>query len=206
MATAAAAMRSASTWFVGTPCGVELVATATKGCAAREYPVAGPERWAAPRLAHAAVQFGESVLHIISVYSPCQSLEGGPRAVDACNRLVHQALGIAALLGQVPCVIVGDFNQDPMPHLATAECALSGWRDVAAALGVTTCPGGGREGRRIDRVFANSQAAQAIAAVRLRWDLGVAAHAAIEVVVRSEARPAYLLQGQARPSGRADQT
>ena len=128
VATAAAAMRATRTMFIGQPCGLELVATAAKGCAARAFPVVEAEAWAAPRIAHAAVQFGRIVLHVINIYAPCQTVVGGPSAAAACNRLVHRALGIASELGQVPCVIVGDFNQDPMPRLATAECALSGWR------------------------------------------------------------------------------
>ena len=99
---------------------------------------------------------------------------------------------MAASLGQVPCVLVGDFNQDPLPPLAEAQLQVSGWRDLAEALGPTTCPGGGRRGRRVDRVYANSVAAQAVSAVRLRWDLGVSTHAGVEVSFRTGPSRPYM--------------
>ena len=191
MATAAAAMKASRTVFVNRLCGLELVATAVKERAAKPFPVPDLEAWAGHRIEHVASQFGSSVIHVINIYSPCQAQAGGPSAATACERLVHRALGIAAELGQVPCVIVGDFNQDPLPASAAAECALSGWRDVGTHLGPTTSPGAGREGRRIDRVLANSQAAQALRSVRLRWDLGIATHAVLEVTFHARARPPY---------------
>ena len=178
VATAAAGLRASRATFASQLCGLELVGTVVKDCAAKRYPVDGIEAWAEPRLEHIAAQFGSSVIHVINIYAPCQAQVGGPSAATACERLIHRALGIAAELGQVPCVIVGDFNQDPLPALAAAECALSGWRDVGSQLGPTTSPGAGREGRRIDRILANSQASQALHAIRLRWDLGIATHRA----------------------------
>ena len=51
--------------------------------------------------------------------------------------------------------IAGDFNFDPLPPLAAALLAVSGWVDLAEHLGPTTAPGGDKTGRRIDRVYAN---------------------------------------------------
>ena len=191
LATAEAALRPSRAHLASRLCGLELVASVVKDCACKSFPIGEVEAWAGPRIEPVAAQFGISVLHVINIYAPCQSQVGGPSAATACERLVHRALGIAAELGQVPCVIVGDFNQDPLPALAAAECALSGWRDLGSQLGPTTSPGAGRAGRRIDRILANSQAAQALQAVRLRWDLGIATHAVLEATFRVEGRPAY---------------
>ena len=52
----------------------------------RGYPIAELEAWAGPRLAHATIQFGDSVLHVINVCSPCQTQAGAlarPRLATA---------------------------------------------------------------------------------------------------------------------------
>ena len=50
---------------------------------------------------------------------------------NACDALVKAAFQRAAEVGQVPCVLAGDFNQDPLPSLSAASLALAGWRDLA---------------------------------------------------------------------------
>ena len=116
------------------------------------------------------------------MYAPCGSSRREEDA-QSCEAILQAVLLRAAEVGQVPCFIAGDFNQDPLPSGGAAALALAGWRDLGEGLGPTTRPGGGRTGRRIDRVFANAAAAPLIRAVTLRWDTGIATHAAIEVLL-----------------------
>ena len=123
---------------------------------------------------------GGGPLHLLGIYAPCGAgrLDIGG---NACDALVKLALQRAAEIGQVPCMLAGDFNQDPLPSLSAAALALAGWRDLAADLGPTTRPGGGRRGRRINRVYANAAAASWVRSVRVCWDTGIATHAAVVV-------------------------
>ena len=57
--------------------------------------------------------------------------------------------------------------------------------------GLTTMPGGGRQGRRIDRVFVNRAGRGLVVRHRLRWDLGVATHAVWEVTLALGPPPTY---------------
>ena len=82
--------------------------------------------------------------------------------------LVSAALLAAAELGHEPCIIMGDFKQDPLPAPAAALLAVPGWVDLGESLGLTTSPGLGRLGTRIDRASATSQAAAIVRRVSLR--------------------------------------
>ena len=93
-------------------------------------------------------------------------------------------------------------------HPGEGEFLLQNWIDLTAGeAGPTTAPCGGREGRRIDRAFCN-QACLALAPVaRLRWDLGLATHAGIEVRLRLGPPPPYPARLRPKPlSGAAKGT
>ena len=100
-----------------------LVAAAVRGVAARQMPpvVPAPLR---PRIQHLAVfRPGLAPVHLTHLCAPASNFPG---AAAACSHLVAAALGAAAGLGQVPCFLAGDFNQDPLPAAAAATLALSG--------------------------------------------------------------------------------
>ena len=63
---------------------------------------------------------------------------------------------------------------------------MAGWRDMLAAGGATCVPSQG-EPSRIDYVLANSTALGLVERVGLRWDLGFATHAALQVEFRTAA-------------------
>ena len=131
-------------------------------CATRNGPLRNFELALAPRIgervSHQAVGTGGGTVHVLNVYAPCGAGRGG-EDTQQCEAILQAALLRAAEIGQVPCFIVGDFNQDPLPSGGAAALALAGWRGLGLELGPTTRPGGGRNGRRIDRVYANAAAA-----------------------------------------------
>ena len=138
--------------MVGQLSETRLVAAVAKGCSAREVamnPCGGS------RTAHFAFGLGRLVVHVFNVYIPPQGGLVGNARRD-CVAVTRQVLAEAAELGQVPVFVVGDFNHDPLPAAVEAALALGGWRDLADGLGPTTNPGLGRNGRRIDRVYANA--------------------------------------------------
>ena len=175
----------------------QYLSCATKDAPLRLCPVElGGEL--ADRLAHYVVEAGQGVLHVFNVYAPCGSGRYGS-ATDACSALLTAALALAAELGQAPCLVLGDFNQDPLPSQGAAMLAVGGWRDLALDLGATTRPGGGRRGRRIDRVYANAAASAAVRSVELRWDTGIATHAALVVELDVAPRGPYLCRVRPAP-------
>ena len=135
---------------------------------------------------------------MVNVYAPCGSSRR-EEDVQSCEAILQVALLRAAEIGQVPCFIAGDFNQDPLPSGGAAALALAGWRDLGLELGPTTRPGGGRSGRRIDRVYANTAAASLVRAVSLRWDTGIATHAAIEVLLEVGPKVPFLCRARPAP-------
>eukprot|EP00974_Lingulodinium_polyedra_P003489 328435-Lingulodinium_polyedra.AAC.1 len=57
---------------------------------------------------------------------------------------------------------------------------MSGWIDLLVDAGHTCYPSSGNPSR-IDVVFANRGARSWIRAARVRWDLGIATHAALQI-------------------------
>eukprot|EP00974_Lingulodinium_polyedra_P006279 595861-Lingulodinium_polyedra.AAC.1 len=57
--------------------------------------------------------------------------------------------------------------------------AMAGWGDLLRDAGPTCFPSNGAPSR-IDRVIANRGAREWIVGAELRWDLGIATHAAIQ--------------------------
>ena len=142
------------------------------------------------------------MLHIFNLYAPAAGSQVGhspAAAAGVCAEMLGLVLAEAAEVGQLPCFILGGFNQDPLPTAAAAALALGGWRDLGERHGVTTRPGGGRVGRRVDRVCANAAAAQLVTKVGLRWDIGVATHGVIEVVLNVRGADAHLCRMRPMP-------
>ena len=160
-----------------------FVGAAVRGLACRLVGVDAPDRLRSRLCLVTAYRGGGSPVHVFCLYAPA---DGSASASADCLSLVASAMGHAAELGQVPVFFVGDFNQDPLPVLAEAELALSGWRDLAAGLGATSAGG-----RRIDRVYANPAAASLVSSVAVRWDLGLSTHAALEVCLRAGPPPLF---------------
>ena len=110
---------------------------------------------------------------LLQLYCPA---DGGAAAAAECTALVREAMRLRSQWGARPVIVLGDFNQDPLPP--EAEYYLSqGFWDVGAGSGPTTCPGGGRQGRRIDRLYLSKEARSLVEGFRLRWDLGIATRA-----------------------------
>ena len=152
------------------------------------------------RMQYAVVHLGrQRALHIVQIYGYAD----GAAAVPDNERLVLAALAWLRSLGDVPALIVGDLNL--IVHGSSVEpvLAMSGWSDLLAPAGPTCLPSSGVPSR-IDYVFANRAAQSHVVAAGLRWDLGLATHAALELELQAEApemawmrRPATPLSGTA---------
>ena len=113
-----------------------LVAGFVRSAAAKLLPIPLPAA-AAPHAAHVVVFRARSPLHLFSVYVPAG---GTPASAKICNAVTQAVLSVAASMGQEPCFLAGGFNFDPLPPLAAALLAVSGWVDLAAHLGPNHCP------------------------------------------------------------------
>ena len=111
-----------------------LVAGFVRVAAARVFPLLTGLPLQA-RIARFTVFRPRAPLHLLAVYSP---VGGGLAAAQSCTHLVRAMLEEAAAIGHEPCLILGDFNFDPLPPRAAAMLAMSGWADLAAGLGPTT--------------------------------------------------------------------
>ena len=113
-----------------------------RSAAAKLLPFPLPEAVAA-HAAHVVVFRARMPLHLFSVYVPAG---GSSASAKLCNSVSQAVLSEAAAIGQQPCLLARDFNFDPLPPLAAALLAVSGWVDMAEHLGPTTAPGEGRRG------------------------------------------------------------
>ena len=124
-----------------------LVAAFVRQVAARTFDVPVAERLSM-RIARFTIFRARAPIHLFNVYS---TVGGSQAAANHCVSLVTAALQAASEIGHQPCFLLGDFNQDPLPPQASALLAVAGWVGLAEGLGLTTAPGFGRLGRRIDR-------------------------------------------------------
>eukprot|EP00754_Rhynchopus_humris_P030393 Rhum_TRINITY_DN15269_c1_g2::Rhum_TRINITY_DN15269_c1_g2_i1::g.147151::m.147151 len=127
------------------------------------------------RFVHALVHLSRSqAINVCSLYEHCGDKS---EAVRLREKLVTDALEYATALGDIPTVILGDFNTS-----TTAGGALSAaldtevWVDVAARFGHTnaTCRQGA--GSRIDFAIANRPLAGMVTGVRTPQDAPVFPH------------------------------
>ena len=163
-----------------------ILCTGTRGVAARAWDVP-LGLGVAGRLQHVALFAGGAAAHVLNIYSPVGETA---EAAAQCVELVQAAMAVAAGLGPVPIFLGGDFNKFPLP--LHAQFLLAAWTDLTAHDdGATTLPGGGRSGRRIDRVFCNHAALALGPRAAVRWDLGLATHAAIQVTFSGGPPPTF---------------
>ena len=149
-------------------------------------PVGVPARLA-PRLQYAAIYLGRGcVVHVVQCYGHA---EGDARAAEDNAQMVLAAAAFLRSLGDVPALIVGDLNMAISESGVEAPLALAGWTDVLAEAGPTCLPSQGAPSR-IDYVLASRPARALVRGASLRWDLGLAWHAAL--VLDLEAAPPEL--------------
>jgi len=175
-------------WGAPGPDGGALVAAAVRGGAWRQLPVEAevPEPH---RLLHLAFFAGGVAVHLFSVYAPA---DGTAAARATCVALCEAALAAAEALGPVPALLVGDFNQDPLPEEIAALLHLGGWVDAGAGEAAATCHGAGaRRGSRVDRALLNPPAARLLAGFRVDWTLGLPTHAALCLDLQVGRPPPY---------------
>jgi ribonuclease HI len=136
------------------------------------------------RMQYAVVHFGKRcALHIMQLYGRA---EGGKPAEEFNASLVLAAAAWLRSLGDVPALIVGDLNVSLANTAIDAPLAMAGWVDVLASAGPTCIPSVGAPSR-IDYVIASRPAAAFIKSASIRWDLGLATHAALLVDMEVEA-------------------
>jgi hypothetical protein len=121
-------------------------------------------------------------LHIVQLYGLA---DGSRTSLDFNASLVLAAVAWLRPLGDVPMLVVGDFNLNIGKATIDAPLAMAGWVDVLAEAGPTCIPSNGAPSR-IDYVLASRPARNLIERASVRWDLGLATHAALELEIRTE--------------------
>ena len=148
----------------------------------RTVAIKGLEPQQASRMQYGVLHLGKHrVLHMVQIYGHA---DGAVKDEDNA-KLIIAAMAWLRSLGDVPSLIVGDFNLVLQGSAVEPLLAMSGWTDVLAPAGVTCLPSNGAPSR-IDYVLANRPALAHVAAAGLRWDLGLATHAALELELRVE--------------------
>ncbi|CAK0820999.1 unnamed protein product [Prorocentrum cordatum] len=164
-------------------------------CQARAEPMLGLSGRHPGRLQHVAVHFGFGrAVHFLN----CYGYAGGQSDRERNVNLLIEAAGWLQGLGQAPAFLVGDLNFRIGDSGFEGVLGMAGWRDLLAAAGPTCLPSSG-EPSRIDYVLANPQALGLVQRVGLRWDLGIATHAALLVELRAEAPERALLRRPVAP-------
>jgi ribonuclease HI/endonuclease/exonuclease/phosphatase family metal-dependent hydrolase len=150
----------------------------------RSVELVGVELRMRERMQYAVVHFGRKrALHIIQLYG----LADGSRAsIDFNVSIVTTAVGWLRSLGDVPALVVGDFNLNLAEVALDGPLAMAGWVDVFSNAGPTCIPSNGAPSR-IDYVLASRPARDLIERISIRWDLGLATHAALILEMRAEA-------------------
>ena len=114
----------------------------------------------------------------------CYGYAGGGCDVERNADLLLEGLEWLRGLGGVPAFLVGDLNCRLADTGLEGLLGMAGWRDLLAA-GGPTCVRSHGAPSRIDYVLANSAAANIVERVGLRWDLGFATQAALQVELRT---------------------
>ena len=85
--------------------------------------------WCSQRLLYSVVQFGQTPIHIVSVYLFPNAALGSQKYLLNC-KILHWAHQILTSV-DAPCVLCGDFNA-PLESFETCKAlALCGWADLA---------------------------------------------------------------------------
>ncbi len=182
--------------------GQHLLAFAhrSSGVYLRTAPVEGLSVEQAARMQYAVAHMGRSrALHVVQLYGYA---DGATKNEDN-EHLVLLALAWLRSLGDVPALIVGDLNLVLRGSGVEPLLSMAGWHDILAQAGPTCLPSSGAPSR-IDYVLANRSALVYVRAAGLRWDLGLATHAALEVELEVEAQePARMRRPVPRLDGSA---
>ncbi|CAK0863527.1 unnamed protein product, partial [Prorocentrum cordatum] len=166
--------------------GMHLLAAAHRagsGVAARSEPPLGLSGRHPGRLQHFVLHLGASrAVHFMNCY--------GYRNADLILEAVEWVRG----LGDVPAFVVGDLNCQLASSGLDGLLAMAGWRDLLAAAGPTCIPSQ-KAPSRIDYVLGNPAAQDIVETVGLRWDLGLATHAALLMTIKvGSPEPALIRQ------------
>eukprot|EP00660_Eupelagonema_oceanica_P002110 gene2110-biopygen23759 len=155
--------------------------------------------WATGRWTHCVIGTGNGAqaLHVMSLYGHTGANQfandkkacGGKQAYEANEKLLADTLEAAAELGDVPVLILGDFNVRPEDSAALRDAVLAGgWQDLALAQAEAlqveadhTCyPANGGDSSRIDIAFGNGAALAATRGVAVLQDAGFSVHKPVQ--------------------------
>eukprot|EP00959_Pyramimonas_sp_CCMP1952_P148735 3111192-Pyramimonas_sp.AAC.1 len=127
------------------------------------------------------IYFGQArAVHFMN----CYGYAGGRCDEERNADLILEGLQWLRGLGAVPAFLVGDLNCSLEAVGLSGVLAMAGWRDLLAAAGPTCVPTHGTPSR-LDYILANAEAMSMVDRVSIRWDLGLAMHAALLVTFRA---------------------
>ena len=127
-----------------------------------------------------AIGDGKTALHILSVYG-----HSGTEVGEQREALLQETLDLAAGLGQVPVLLMGDLNTNPETSATLSQaCRVGGWVDAAtthaelAQQSVQNTCWASENGTRLDICLMNSCAAPALRRVEVakRGDYDIPTH------------------------------
>ena len=151
--------------------------------------------WNTTRFCHAVVEFSIGMVHIISVYGHTNAWSNSSQRVRN-EELLSNLLRYIATLGDVPVLLLGDFNTSP-EYSAALSMEIGSGRMVDLA--ATTAPATGAEpgptchahttsaGSRIDLALANHVLAGSCRGCALLPDTGLPVHTPVLVSLDASA-------------------
>ena len=153
--------------------------------------------WDTGRFVHAAIAYGNGrrVIHVISVYG-YSGAQGRPEIMRKNESLLCNVFKVAAALGNVPVLVMGDINVDPDASPAVQSAArLGGCVDSAKVCAVARGISCDRTcfvrdtslGTRIDAIFCNAAARGALGDCGVLDDCAVPTHRPVACELRLEA-------------------
>ena len=175
----AAAGRGWQLWPGQEEDGVALLAAAAKPnvLPARHIPLPELAEEFAGRLQLIAVHGGRNRMFLVlNVYGR----PGGARDEVFNAQLLLEGMAQVRSFGRVPAVVMGDLNLNLESAGVVGLLGVSGWHDLLAGAGHTCVPTRGQPSR-LDYALANSEFMGLVEGAELRWDLGLATHAAVQV-------------------------
>ena len=172
------------------------------------------------RFVHAVTPLGDGkqCLHVISFYGITNSARSGP-AKAKNEEILAKLFRVLAQLGQVPILLMGDFNCNSNSSPALEGALRSGlWFDAALQVATATCCEPSHTcfaketsvGTRIDLALLNLQAVAMLRDFRVMEDTGIKQHRPLRVELETSGptvwfalpHAATLPRGLAGPPGR----
>eukprot|EP00660_Eupelagonema_oceanica_P019027 gene19027-biopygen9786 len=151
--------------------------------------------WTTGRWSHCVVGMGNGAqaLHVMTVYGHTGAADQRA-AYDLNERLLGDVMEASAELGNVPVLVLGDFNITPVgSQVLRSAMAAGGWEDLAVAQAEAvqaepepTCFSAlahqsGSPGSRIDIAFGNPAVLAAARTVQVLPDTGLQVHRPVQV-------------------------